>query len=462
MLLTLKTRVFSDATGAYTEVPAILTPVGWLMPLVDYFLEHRNARSRTWMLKVARSVALFLEYLAANPAQQNPRDVFVNFGLRLYTGTFDMESGLDPSWLCWGPMSQVEATKTIRRLSDFFEWLGKSRPAAAQINPKYIGSAYDRTVDEAAYQFRREKAFLGHGWSPHLDPEKGNKGYLFRGSRPPKVERGDPPAFPEDRFIEFLFEGFKVGGELNYRDICITLLLHGAGFRASEPFHLYFGDVFPDPSNPGQAMVLIHHPSQGEAPGDWFDERGKPRKGNRAAYLAQNYGLSPRNLLLDSRAAGWKGGTHDAKYYKRAYWFIPEFGELFLKCWSLYLQRAVQASCKSHPFAFINLSQEPKGGMYCLAQYNKAHSRACERIGLTVGKDLGTTPHGHRHAYGRRLVGGKVSREMIRRFMHHADLDSQEVYTTPTTEEMIEELRVGVERMNVSLLQKSIRKLEIL
>lgn len=62
----------------------------------------------------------------------------------------------------------------------------------------------------------------------------------------------------------------------------ITLLLHGAGFRESEPFHLYISDVFPDPSNPSQAKVLIHHPSHGGAPADWRDEKGKPRKGNRA------------------------------------------------------------------------------------------------------------------------------------------------------------------------------------
>lgn len=452
MFLTHRTEVIADATGAVTEIPAILTPAGWLMPLVAYFLSHRYRRSRTWMVKVARSVTLFLEYLAANPTFQNPREVFETFGQRLYTGTFDRESGLDPSWLCWEPMSPVEAGKTIRRLSDFFGWLGKVNPSAALVNPKYEGSAYDRMIDEAAYQFRREKAFLGHGWAPHLDLEAENSnGRLFRGERLPKVEKGEPPAFPEDRFLDLLFEGFKVGGELNYRDICITLLLHGAGFRASEPFHLFFGDVFPDPSNSHQALVLIHHPSLGLAPGDWFDEYGKPKKGNRAQYLAQKFGLSPRNLMLDRRHAGWKGGTLDEKYYKRAYWFIPELGELFMKCWNMYLHDAVRVSRETHPFAFLNIDQEPRGAMYCLGQYNKAHARACERIGLTVSRELGTTPHGHRHAYGRRLVGGELPREMIRRFMHHADLDSQEVYTTPTKAEMIEALRVGVGKLNTTL-----------
>lgn len=448
MFVTLRNQVFTNATGAYTEVPAILTPAGWLTPLVDYLVAHRHERSRTWMTKVTRSVSLFLEYMFANPNETDPKRLFQNFGQCLYTGTFDRLSGLDASWLCWSPASPQEASNTIARLSDFFDWLGQGNKTAAEVNPLYAGSPFDRRIDEIAYHYRREKAFLGHIWKPHLITENPHSvGRLFRGRRSPRVEMGEPPAFPEARFIELLFEGFKVGGELNYRDICITLLLHGAGFRASEPFHLFFGDVFSDKSNKMQATVLIHHPSDGDAPGDWFDERGKPRKGNRFAYLAHKYGLAPRHLLLDNRAAGWKGGTLDAKYYKRAYWFIPEFGELFLTCWNLYLMQAVRVTGMHHPFAFVNLSQEPKGGMYCLAQYNKAHARACERIGLTVGKALGTTPHGHRHAYGRRLVGAKFDREMIRRFMHHASQESQDVYTTPTTAEMIEELQKGVERL---------------
>lgn len=448
MFLTLRVRVHVDHTGAFTEIPAILTPSGWLTPLLDYCLAHSHNRSTAWMEKLNRSVRLFLDYLKANPDQPNPRVLFRNFALRLYTGTFDRETGLDPSWLCWRPLSPNEAARVIRHLSDFFGWLGEGNPLAAGMNPRYIGCAYDRITDEAAYQYRRERAFLGHTWAPNANPE--SSGRIFRAQRTPKVEMGEPPAFPEDRFEEFLMEGFKVAGRHSYRDILITLLLHGAGFRESEAFHLYINDVFPDPSNPRQAMVLIHHPSFGTAPGDWLDEKGNPRKGNRAAYLAEKFGLAPRNLLLDSNHAGWKGGTHDAPFYKRAYWFIPEFGELFLKCWYLYMEQVAQLP-RPHPYAFINLAQEPKGGMYSLAQFNKAHARACERIGLTVGKTLGTTPHGHRHAYGRRLVGGGLAEEMIRRFMHHSSLESQRVYTTPTTKEMIEGLKAGAERLNAAI-----------
>ena len=232
----------------------------------------------------------------------------------------------------------------------------------------------------------------------------------------------------------------------------ITLLLHGAGFRASEPFHLYIMDVFPDPRTNTRATVLIHHPSQGSAPSDWRDEHGKPRKGNRAAYLAEKWGLVPRDQLLGSRHAGWKGGTHDAAYYKQAHWFVPEYGELFLRLWHRYLEDVVRVD-RDHPYAFVNLSCKTTGQMYCLAQYNKAHAAACERIGLQVARALGTTPHGHRHAYARRLRKAGIEPEHRRRFMHHVAIESQDPYMTFSIPEAQAEISQAARRLQASIGQ---------
>jgi len=92
-----------------------------------------------------------------------------------------------------------------------------------------------------------------------------------------------------------------------------------------------------------------------------------------------------------------------------------------------------------------------------LAQYNKAHAAACERIGLRVGKALGTTPHGHRHAYGRRLKNAGIDKLLIRRFMHHASLESQEVYTQATGKEAMVALEAGAERLRASLGGQSVQ-----
>jgi hypothetical protein len=205
-----------------------------------------------------------------------------------------------------------------------------------------------------------------------------------------------------------LFKGFRTGDQYDYRGVLITLLLHGVGFRESEPFHIYVQDVFPDPANLRQAKVLIHHPHYGAAPSDWWGEREAPRKSNRAEYLAQRFGLAPRTDLMDRRHAGWKGGMHDGHYNKQAYWFVPEYGEWFLELWHSYLKQVARFE-RAHPFAFVNIKREPFGAMYTLTQYNKAHATACRRIegtiavSLIVGRFLSSvasqsisaTQHGH-------------------------------------------------------------------
>ena len=105
--------------------------------------------------------------------------------------------------------------------------------------------------------------------------------------------------------------------------------------------------------------------------------------------------------------------------------------------------------------------------MYTLTQYNKAHAAACERIGLTVSKALGTTPHGHRHAYGRRLRNAEVDKPLIRRFMHHASVESQEVYTQPTSREVLAALEAATRRLrdghaeSLSVLGRLLPSIEI-
>ena len=45
MFVTVKARVYTDVTGAYAELPALLTPAGVLEPLLDYCLHRSHDRS---------------------------------------------------------------------------------------------------------------------------------------------------------------------------------------------------------------------------------------------------------------------------------------------------------------------------------------------------------------------------------------------------------------------------------
>lgn len=448
-IVSVPARIFSDSTGAFVEIPVLLTESGVVTTVMDYCLSRSYDRSLSWMRKALLAIRLFTEYVRVNPDVPQDYCLFQNFAQRLFTGTFNRETGLDPSGLCWLPGSSIRRNnEIISHLTSFFDWLAKERPEVNHLNPRYAGNAHDQRMDQMAYLFRREKAFLGHTWESN--PTQESVGRMVRSKREPKVAKGEPPAFPDERFEELLFKGFKVGGNFDYRGMLITLLLHGAGFRVSEPFHLYIEDVFPDPTQPASAAVLIHHPVLGNAPGEWAQSRRLKQPVNRAAYLADRFALPPRNELMGKRAAGWKEPRLDGKYFMRAYWFMPEYGEWFLHIWYKYL-RSVAMVERDHPFAFINLGREPRGAMYTIDKFKKAHAAAIERIGLTVGKSFGTTEHGHRHAYGRRLMKAGLDRLLIQRYMHHGSVESQDVYTQPTTSETILALETAAARMRASL-----------
>lgn len=450
-------RVFTDESGIYYEMPVLLTADGPVDVLLDYLLEHWDTRSPDWMLKVTASVRLFLEYLDAHANYTDEQAVFQNFRQRLLTGTVSAATGEDPSGLWWSASGPEKSSRVIRHLTDLFDWWARKNPGKQNPAKAWKGSRYDLRLAEAAYRYRRNKAFLGHTWSPFEETSKrpGDRAMTGKWHAPPKVEREAAPSFPEDRILDLVLKGFKVGGRYNYRDMLITLLLNGAGFRVSEPFHLYLWDVSEDPAHKGQALVLIHHPAWGTAPPDpkWVDSSGRQRYGRRVEYLSERFGLAPRDWGLSTSSAGWKGGMHEAQfggYYKQAYWFVPELGELFWTIWNAYAEQVlrIDPSRRNHPYAFMNTMREPVGELYKMGKFEDSHAAAVRRIGLVPAKHLGTSVHGHRHAYGQRLRRAGVPKEMIRRFMHHTDLESQAVYTEADRKECMEHLRQAVGRLN--------------
>jgi hypothetical protein len=450
-------KVYSDQSGIYYEMPVLLTADGHLDILLDYLIEHWDSRSPAWMVKVTSSVQLFLEYFTAHENYVDEQRVFQTFRHRLLTGTIAGGYAADPTGLWWSARSPKLVNRIVRNLSDFFNWWSIKNPWKKNPAATWKGSQYDVSLAEAAYTYRRNKAFLGHTWSVTGDVSRrpGNGAVPGKFLAGPKTERQEAPAFPENRILDLLFDGFKVANRFNYRDMLITLLLNGAGFRESEPFHLYLWDVMEDPACKGSALVLIHHPAWGDAPKDstWLDTAGRARRGRRVEYLAERFGLAPRDWGLSTSAAGWKGGMHESThggFYKQAYWFVPEFGKMFWEIWNIYVEQVmrIDPSKRSHPYAFMNVMRDPIGALYKLGKFQDSHAAAVRRIGLVPAKHLGTSDHGHRHAYGQRLRKAGVPNEMIRRFMHHTDLGSQEVYTEAGREECLDHIRLAVERLN--------------
>jgi len=456
-------KVFTDNSGISYEIPVLLTSSGFINVLLEYLISHWDTRSPSWMLKVTASVRLFLEYQAVHSDYSDEQAVFQNFRHRLLTGTVSASAGDDPTGLWWAARGPVNTKHILRNLTDLFNWWAYKNPTKTNPAETWCGGAHDLRLAEAAYLYRRNSAFLGNTWSSVEEIFRGPsvEQSAMRIDSPPRTEQSDQPAFPDDRILDLIFYGFKVGRRHNYRDMLITLLMNGAGFRVSEPFHLYLWDVKEDPIKKGSALVLIHHPAWGDAPVDpnWLDTSGRRKKGTRSQYLAERFGLSSRDWQMSTSAAGWKGGMHEEKfggYYKQAYWFVPEFGEIFWNIWNLYVEQVMRIapSARNHPFAFVNIARHPKGEFYKLGKFQDSHAAAVRRIGLVPAKHLGTTEHGHRHAYGLRLRKAEISEEMIRRCMHHSDIKSQAVYTKASFRECLEHLTLAADRLNGMVVER--------
>jgi hypothetical protein len=194
-------------------------------------------------------------------------------------------------------------------------------------------------------------------------------------------------------------------------------------------------DVQPHWDDPSVAFVAIHHPTLGMAPIDVNNQSG--HRSTRSEYLANKFGLTPRNLIRGKLHAGWKHPALDEKWYMQVHWLPKEFyGRLFFQIWQRYMEQVVNID-RNHPYAWINLDRNPIGEIYTLSSYQKALQAAVERIGLTYGKSYGTTAHGPRHAYGQRARRAHINEIIIQRIMHHCSPESQLIYTQPELAEVI-------------------------
>lgn len=459
VITVLKATVSIDNSGRVFHIPAIfIEGHGVLTTHIRYLRVNKN-KSISWMNSSVRAIRLLLNYMQANDdCFDTPQKMFEEFSDALRVGTCD-EQGKDLSELRWKPRS--DAKVLIRHVTAFSDWLcGDSGGETQLLNPMRKASQWEKKLNIAAYHHKVNRAFLSHTFDTQLDRKAAestrNVSSSIDDSHIAEVE----PAisFDEADFQRLLEYGFRLNGvksespvheKYNLRDILITLLLHYGGLRESEPFHLYLDDISEDPERKGNALVKVHHPSDGIAP-QHFRKAVKKSKATRKEYLNQNFGIEPRwRHPKKSYRSGWKKPLLDSKSgkYFVVQWFPASAGEYFLRIWKLYIKcqyvRPVRGH--EHPFAFTNQYGNPAS----LPKYITAHARAVKRIGLTPAKELGTTPHAHRHAYGQRLVDSGVHPLIIKRAMHHKSIESQLTYTEPSALKVQRELSLAESRLAV-------------
>lgn len=449
MPVVVNARIVRDNSGAFTELPVLLSESGPVRPLLEYQLCFW-AKSMSWHKNLVRAARLLIDFTSVNASIfKSEKELFAAFSKCLYAGTVGND-GLDTTGLYWKPARRAWAAVVINMLTEFSKWHSREYETKP-INPMRDAIGAESILQWAAWLYRNDEKFLGHAESKSRARERLRLTPWVRAQSEPKVFNKRPKAFPEDKFSNLILNGFVRQqsladpiARLNLRDVLITLMQHGAGIRTSECFHLWMSDVMPHPLDPSVALVRIHHPSEGDIA--WTDELGEQVKTSRAAYLASR-GLTPRNLVSGNLHAGWKNPALDEKWYMELKWFPRTFGQLFLKLWEIYLVQAQQIQ-RHHPYAWITFEGPNIGGMYSKVQYARAHERAVERIDLVSAKYDGTTPHGHRHAYGLRLRRSGLQPELRQRCMHHGSLHSQLVYTAAEGSEVNNELTAAESEMD--------------
>ena len=445
-------KIYRDNSGHYISLATILLEINGnittLEPLLKYQISN-HYKSRSWHIKLLQAVGLLLDYMDANQdINVSAKEYFSIFVERLYTGTIN-EFGEDPSGLYWLPKKHTTANMLLSQLNMFSDWLSEEYNTEP-LNPWRTATKYEERLKWMALINAKHNSFLGHLKSVHDISETAKLARNMTRRRPPYISGSIIKAFPEEKIMDLIFIGFRKAhkninnisliDQYNWRDMAITILMHGGGLRHSEVFHLWMCDVIPNPNDVNTAIVRIYHPCEGEAPKDFKSPTTGKYVSDRESYLLLKYGLLPRNKYPanDKRFAGWKNPLLDNSQgkYLHVYWYPKKWGYIFMFVWKMYMaQRLKEHIPVLNPYAFVSHAPLYKGEMLSPRVEREQHDKAVTKIGLPVGKNYGTTLHGHRHAYGQRLENslpeGNDKKLVIRKALHHKSEKSQEIYTAP-------------------------------
>lgn len=446
-LVKVKAKIVEDNSGIKLEVPVLLSDNNIILEsLLNFTLVlKREGKSESKLNDLVSAVRLLLMYIQKNfNAFDSQEKLFASFSTKLYTGTIG-DDGIDPSGLYWFPLSNQMARKYITALTQFTDWLSHNLDTI-NFNPLVEADTYNRKMNYLAWFRKNQYDFLGHIKNKDINKTV-NLARSIKGKKPLNQSDGDAIEFPEEHFAELFLNG--VGKMRDYRcrlrDQLILLLIHGGGLRYSEALHLWLDDILIDPNDINNVIVRIYHPCDGKAPSGW---RGATGAKTRAAYLRENFAISPRIELLGKKRVGWKGNKMDHRdNYIQVSWFPKQFGSIFAKIWIEYLHIIIDIE-RSHPYAFFNFSAANFGEPYTLNAFQYNYKAALRRINLFPSKEQGLSPHSHRHSYGRALMRFDVDRTVIQKALHHSSITSQKVYTAPNISDVNKALSIAQQKLD--------------
>lgn len=438
-LARIRCRVVSDNSGMFEEVSTIFLPGGQEFRLfTDYMLNlARKESSKSVMDKTCQAVESLLRYMDVNrDCFDSPRQLFTAFASRLYTGTIGAD-GADPSGLYWVPASRKTVDQLVNALTNFFIWLEHNH-GLENPNPLQPATRHEERIRYAAWHYKNINDFLGH--ISNKEPNEHTKQVRSVSARRRQSSGGgSEQAFSEEFFPEFFNRG--IGGakdmRVALRDQLIVLLMHFGGLRISEALGLWISDVSVWPTNTTCALVKIYDELEGVAPDGWV---GSNSRKTRAAFLHENYARKSRRVIQGNSHLGCKikFWDNDSEKSSIVHWFYTEAGQLFLTLWKQYTDYVLPLS-RNHPYAFVNFQGDNVGGAVNISGFNHNYKEALRRIGLKKSQAEGLNPHGHRHAFKRRMEEAGVDAVAMQRAMHHKSKESHKSYASSSVEYVTEQ-----------------------
>jgi len=436
-VLKVNIRYRGDNTGRVQRIPGLITEYGLLLSHLRY-LAQKKRKSQSWREHTTLSIMLLIRYINANLGLfEQTTELLEGFDTALRFGTYDTKTLKDPSGLYWDARPDVQVDVFITLLTQYTDWLAEQPEYnIALANPFRKATDAEQRLNWCAYYHKHDNVFLNHLESHDAARERVRYVRQVGGIYGPPVVLEEVKRFPEKYITQLLDEGFIRAANKNHSDPnmridwkgrALTILMDNGGVRKSEAFHLYLTDIDVDTER-NEAIVRIYHPSEGVSPEQGYKSRKE--------YLAKRFHRFPRNEYRKSERlhAGWKAPVLSSKEkFFQVHFFPPAKAVEFLYVHQMFLlHQRIEPENLDHPYAYTNTKGQPE----TIKNFQRLHKAAVERIGLDHKKYLGTTEHGHRHAYGYRLADHGFSPDEIRKLMRHRSIDSTFVYTQHTSEDV--------------------------
>ncbi|KOP51078.1 gamma-mobile-trio recombinase GmtY, partial [Pseudomonas coronafaciens] len=351
MTVSLKIRTLyqSDNTGREIELPALLTPQGILISHLRFLASTRYLKkSASWRERNVFAMKLLLSYIGANEGYfSKTTELLESFATALQYGTINIETQQDPAGLYWLPRKAEDARTLLQHITAYTDWLvGEPGHEQSLVNPFRKATSVEERMNWCAYYQRQSNVFLNYLNKPKDAAAENQWVRRTQTSNVPMFNRRLTKRFPESEINNLLETGWvrrmadpeaTANDRIDWKGRAITVLMHYAGLRKSEIFHLFLSDVIVDRKRK-EAYVRIWHPENGRVQEEGYT--------NRRDYLNRRYRRKPRTEYskIDSLHAGWKSPllTDGSDGFLEVYFYPLDMAKVFLHYYANYLKEALQ------------------------------------------------------------------------------------------------------------------------